>query len=346
MRSLASNFSDGRAKFRQLRHFHKLLPICVTTILILYPLPISSHPVALYPDSGQYQDRFDVPQFQIDSQRTSLCSGEPTSECFLSLAQTATLYIKNDNSQDFARLFIAIAQAETKAEDSALTTIASINNPFLRSICLTIVAKSQLRLGNIKQGRKIAIEALENSGKSHQAYVNAWLYTLGAEFYAELGQNSQAKHLINRALGAVSLVPEGNTRAELLSIIALAQIKNGDRAAAIISAQNALRESSNVSDHYLRSLALSFISITQHRLGLIEGTLTTMVLAEKSARKASFPSKIVALAFLSTAQAKTEKLHSARNTIHETASMLPHVKQPYYQALAYAFLAQAVFMAQ
>ena len=344
MRSLASYFLDGRAKFRPLRHFHKLLPTWVATILIFYPLPISSHPAALYPDSGQFQDGFDVPKFEVDIQRTSLCSDEPTPECFLALAQTATLHIKNDNSQDFARLFIAIAQAETKAEDSALTTIASINNPFLRSICLTIVAKSQLRLGNIKQGRRIAIEALENSGKSHQAYVNAWLYTLGAEFYAELGQNSQAKDLINRALGAVPLVLEGNTRAELFSIIALAQIKNGDRTNAIISTQNALRESRNVSDHYLRSLALSFVSISQHRLGLIEGTLTTMVLAEKSARKASFPSKIVALAFLSTAQAKTNQIHSAHSTIHETASMLSHIKQPYYQALAYAFLAQAIFV--
>jgi len=346
METLGSNFSDGRAKFRQLRDFEKLLRIWVIAILMLYPLPIYSHPAASYPNSGGFHPGFSVPKFWIDIQQNSLCSGEPSPECFLSLAETATLHIENDNSQDFARLFIAIAQAETSEEGSALATIASINDPFLRSICLTTIAKSQLRLGNIKQGTKIVIEALENSGKSHQAYVNGWLHALGAEFYAEIGQNSQAESLINRALTAIPLVLENNTRAELLSIIARAQMKNGDRTAAIISVQNALLESRKISDYYLRSLALSFISIAQHRVGLINDTLDTIVLAEKSARKASFPSKIVALAFLSTAQAKTEQIHSARNTIHETASMLSSVKQPYYQALAYAFLAQAVFMGQ
>ena len=341
---LGSYFSDGRAKYRQLRDFDKLLPISVITILMLYSLPIYSHPTASYPNSGEFHNGFDGPKFRVDIQQTTLCSSEPTPECLLSLAQTATLHVKNENSQDFARLFIAMAQAETRAEDSALTTIASINNPFHRSICLISIAISRLRLGNIKQGTKIVVEALENSDKSQQAYINAWLHALGAEFYSEIGQNSQAERLINRALEAIPLVLENNTRAELLSIIARAQIKNGDRTAALISVQKALRESRKVSNHYLRSLALSFVSIAQHRVGLIEGSVATIVLAEKSARKASSPSRIVALAFLSTAQAKTQQIHSARDTIHETASMLLHVKQPYHRALAYAFLAQAVFI--
>lgn len=326
-------------------YFNRLLLSCITIILAC-AFPFASISIAISPLPTKFYKEESILLDTQHTQENFLCPARITLNCFVTQAQNALAKISNQNSRDFAGLFLAIAQAEMLKKSSSLKTINSINNLFLQYIPLTTIAKLDARSGNSEQGKKTAVEILKHAGKSPQAYVNIWLNSLLAETFAELENYPQAQSLIDSALETIPLVSNYNTRAELFSLIGTAQNLIGNQSAAKTSLENAIAEAAKFTDPYLKSLALSHIGLAQFKLGQINKAFDTLVLAKRNAVNASPQSKIVALSFLAVVKARTNQAKSARKLIHETSNAAYDVKNPYYRALACTFLAQAMFIAE
>lgn len=335
-----------RLPFLKIRCFNRpLLPSCIAVVLI-YWVSIPTYSYDLSTRSTTPEKTLKLLTSTTITQKNLLCSANITPDCFVTHAQNSLPQIHNQNSRDFARLFIAISQAEMSKTKSSLNMSNSIKDPFLQKISLITIAKIDARAGNSDQGMKTALDILKHVGKSPQAYLNTWLNSLLAEAFAELEYYRQAQSLIDGALETISLVSNYNTRAELFSLIAIAQYMIGDQSAAESSLQYAIDETHKFNDPYLKSLAFSHIGFAQFKIGQIDIAVDTLVLARNNANDASPPSKAVAVAFLAVAQAKTNQINAARNIIHETSSSVFEVVHPYYRAIACAFLAQAIFITE
>lgn len=277
--------------------------------------------------------------------RSDLCPSKkiPTSQCFLSLAKNAAKEITNSDSQNFANLFITISQSYFDSATLTNQSIATITNPSLRGIALTYLAQLYLREENISLSLDIIARALEHTNVSPQAYVNTWLNILIADLFTALGQDSESKKHLNQALETLPLVEEHNTRSELYSLIAQTKLKNGHETESKETLTLAVVEARKVRDPYLKSLAFSFNSLGYYQLGLLPDSISYQELANQYAQRASPSSRMVALAFLSSVQAKTGQLEAAISSLNKTIKILVLVRSPYHRALSFAFLTQTLF---
>ena len=262
----------------------------------------------------------------------------------MSLAKDSVTKIENSNSQNFANLFIVISQSEFDSANSTKQTILKITNSSLRGIALTYLASLYLREKDIPQAIITTEEALEHSNGSPQAYINTWLNILIANLFTTLERPNDSHILIMQALQTLPLIQEHNTRSELYSLIAQSRLRNGDREEAEKILSKAIVEVKEVQDPYLKSLALSFISLTHYDLGFMQRSLSYQELAIQHAKKAPQPSKSVALAFLSTIQAKTGRDKAALDVLNDVLQRLPTIQTPYHRAISLTFMAQTLFL--
>ena len=324
----------------------KRLPLWCGIIIATSWFPLMGYSSNISRESSQLGTEQIILAETQNGRQTSVCSVGHTPDCFITHAEDALPEIHAEKSRDFARLFLAVTQAEIHQKTRALNVINAIKDPFLQHISLISIAKLEAQASNPDQSTSTALRILQYAGKSPQAYVNTWLSSLLAEVFAELENYPQAQSLIDSALETLVLVRSYNTRTELFSLIGKAQHLIGDQSNAQISIHNAIDESSKITDSYLKALALTHVGLAQFELGQTSNSAATLLLAKQNAEKSSPKSRIVALAFLAMAKAETNQINSARNIIHETSNAAIRLENPYYRALACAFIAQAIFIAE
>tara|TARA_B100000029_G_C17551544_1_gene950287 strand:- start:230 stop:1288 length:1059 start_codon:yes stop_codon:yes gene_type:complete len=332
-------------EIRPLANFREIFFLVLALFLLLIPRWTCAHSPTLQEPKKFSTDHF-LPSNQITEK--FLCLEETTlsSQCLLSLAKRSAREIINVDSQNFANLFIAISQSDLDSPNSVNQTIAKITNPPLRGIALTYLAQLHLRQENRRGSIYIMTKAQNFSNTSPQAYVNAWLNILIGDLLAILGRSTDSQNFVEQALQTIPLIKEHNTRSELYALAAQARLKNGQRTEAKEIIRTAMMEAKKVRDPYLKSLAFSFNALAYHRLGLLPYSISTQAIAEEYAQSSSLPSKVVALAFLSSIQAKTEQVESASRSLKKTIEILSVIRSPYHRALSFAFLAQTIYFAE
>jgi len=331
-------------EFKAVHSLQKTSRLLLTLLIILIPKWTWAHSWIIQEPEEYFAKE---PPLFIQTTEGDLCLSEATlsSQCFLSLAKNSAGEITNIDSQNFAYLFIAISESDLGLPNSIRQSIAKITNPSLRGIALTYLAKLQLRQENLSYGLDTMAKAQKFSNISPQAYMNGWLNISIADLFAILGRTSESQNFIDQAIQAIPLIKEHNTRSELYALVAQTRLKNGQRTKAKETVRTAMMEAKKVRDPYLKSLALSFNSLAYHGLGSLSYSISTQDLAEEYAQNSSPPSRMVALAFLSSVQAKTGQIESALKSLKKAIEILFLVQSPYHRAVSCAFLAQTIFFA-
>ena len=167
----------------------------------------------------------------------------------------------------------AIAESQAKGGDihGALDTARSIKADFYRVNALSIIAETQAKAGDAREGIRSIREALAITRRIENETSRAHALVRIATAQAETGDIHGAHRSIGEVLSIVPTISYVDVRARMLAGIAEAQATMGDTRGADRSMSEALSMVRNTNDAFARSVILRYIAEGHANMGDMHG---------------------------------------------------------------------------